>query len=40
MVLTKSKKKANRALEVVKEIIEGEHKLTLYPEKTVITNFV
>jgi len=39
VVLTKSKKKANRALEVVKEIIEGKLKLTLHPEKTVITNF-
>lgn len=39
VVLTKSKKKANRALEVVKEIIEGKLKLTLHPDKTVITNF-
>lgn len=39
VVLTKSKKKANRALEVVKEIIEGKLKLTLHPEKTVVTNF-
>ena len=39
VVLTKSKRKANRALEVIKEIIEGKLKLTLHPEKTVITNF-
>ncbi|PRX16403.1 group II intron reverse transcriptase/maturase [Orenia metallireducens] len=39
VVLTKSKLKANRALEVIKEIIEGKLKLTLHPEKTVITNF-
>ena len=39
VVLTKSKKKANRALEVVKEIVEDKLKLTLHPEKTVITNF-
>ena len=39
VVLTKSKKKANRALEVVKEIIEGKLNLRLHPEKTVVTNF-
>ena len=39
VVLTKSKKKANRALEVIKEIIEGKLKLRLHPEKTVVTNF-
>jgi len=39
VVLTKSKRKANRALEVVKEIVEDKLKLTLHPEKTVITNF-
>lgn len=39
VILTKSKKKAQRALEVVKEIVEGKLKLTLHPEKTVITNF-
>ena len=39
VVLTKSKKKANRALEVIKEIIEGKLNLRLHPEKTVVTNF-
>ncbi len=39
VVLTKSKRKAKRALEVVKEIVEERLKLTLHPEKTVITNF-
>ena len=39
VIMTKSKRKAKRAYEVVKEIIEGELKLTLHPEKTVITNF-
>lgn len=39
VVMTKSKRKAKRAYEVVKEIIEDELKLTLHPEKTVITNF-
>ncbi|MCK8824741.1 group II intron reverse transcriptase/maturase [Fuchsiella alkaliacetigena] len=39
VILTKSKKKANRALEVVREIAEERLKLTLHPEKTVITNF-
>lgn len=39
VVLVKSEKKAKRAYEVVKEIIEGKLKLTLHPEKTVITNF-
>jgi RNA-directed DNA polymerase len=31
VVLTKSKKKANRVLEVVKEIIESKLKLTIHP---------
>jgi len=39
VVLTKSKEKANRALEVIKEIIEGKLNLRLHPEKTVVTNF-
>ena len=39
VVLTKSKKKANRALEVIKEIVEGKLNLRLHPEKTVVTNF-
>ena len=39
VVLTKSKKKANRALEVIKEIIEGKLNLRLHPDKTVVTNF-
>lgn len=39
VILVKSKKKANRALEVVREILEGKLKLTLHPKKTVITNF-
>ncbi|TDX42957.1 group II intron reverse transcriptase/maturase [Orenia marismortui] len=39
VVLTKSKRKAKRALVVVREIIEEKLKLKLHPEKTVITNF-
>ena len=39
VVLTKSKKKAERALEVIEEIIQGKLKLELHPDKTVITNF-
>lgn len=39
VVMTKSKRKAKRAYEVVKEIITEELKLELHPEKTVITNF-
>ena len=39
VVMTKSKRKAKRAYEVVKEIIRGKLKLELHPEKTVITNF-
>ena len=39
VVLTKSKKKANRALEVIREITEGKLNLKLHPEKTVVTNF-
>src|SRR6056297_3733590 len=39
VVITKSKRKAKRAYEVVKEIIKDELKLELHPEKTVITNF-
>ncbi|MFN2341666.1 MAG: group II intron reverse transcriptase/maturase [Halanaerobium sp.] len=39
VVMTKSKRKAKRAYEVVKEIIREELKLELHPEKTVITNF-
>ena len=38
VVLSKSRRKAERALEVVKEIT-GRLKLELHPEKTVITNF-
>ncbi len=38
VVLTKSRRKAERALEVV-EKITGRLKLELHPEKTVITNF-
>ena len=39
VVVTKSKRKAKRAMEVIKEITEGKLKLKLHPEKTVITNF-
>ncbi len=39
VVMTKSKRKAKRAYEVVKDIVENELKLELHPEKTVITNF-
>lgn len=39
VILTKSKRKAKRALEVTKEIIEGKLKLKLHPDKTVLTNF-
>lgn len=39
VVLTKSKRKARRALEVIKEITEGKLKLKLHPEKTRISNF-
>lgn len=39
VVLTKSRRKAKRALEVIKEITEGKLNLRLHPEKTVITNF-
>ena len=39
VVLTKSERKAERALKVIKEIAEGELKLRLHPEKTVLTNF-
>jgi group II intron reverse transcriptase/maturase len=39
VVLTKSKKKANRALEVIKKIVEGKLNLRLHSEKTVVTNF-
>ena len=37
--MTKPKRKAKRAYEVVKEIIRKELKLALHLEKTVITNF-
>src|SRR6056297_2609318 len=39
VVMTKSKRKAKRAHEVVKEIIVEKLDLTLHPEKTVVTNF-
>lgn len=39
VVLAKSRRKAERALEVIKEITEGKLNLELHPEKTVITNF-
>lgn len=39
VILTKSKSKAKRALQVTRQIIENELKLKLHPEKTVITNF-
>ena len=39
IVLTKSKRKAERALEVIKEIVEGKLKLKLNEEKTEIANF-
>ena len=39
VVLAKSRRKTERALEVIREIIEGELRLELHPEKTVITNF-
>jgi group II intron reverse transcriptase/maturase len=39
VVMTKSKRKAKRAYEVVKEFIKDEIKLELHSEKTVITNF-
>lgn len=38
IVLTKSKKKAKRALEVIEEIVKN-LELTLHPEKTSVTNF-
>jgi len=39
VVLTKSKRKAKRALEVIEEIVRDKLKLELHPEKTKITNF-
>ena len=39
VAMTKSRRKAKRAYEVVKEIITEKLKLELHPEKTVITNF-
>ena len=39
VVMAKTKRKAKRAYEVVKEIVEEKLDLTLHPEKTVITNF-
>ena len=39
VVLTKSRKKAKRALEVIREITEEKLKLTVHPKKTVVTNF-
>ncbi|PTV91644.1 group II intron reverse transcriptase/maturase, partial [Halanaerobium saccharolyticum] len=39
VVMTKSKRKAKRAYEIVKEIITEKLKLELHPDKTVITNF-
>jgi len=39
VVLAKSKRKAKRALEVTKEIIEDRLNLKLHPEKTELTNF-
>ncbi len=39
VVLTKSERKAKRALGVIREITEEELKLKLHPEKTVLTNF-
>jgi len=39
VVLTKSKRKAKRALEVIEEIVRNKLKLRLHPEKTKITNF-
>ena len=39
VVMTKSKKKAKRALEVIEEITNDKLKLKLHPEKTKITNF-
>lgn len=39
VVLTKSERKAKRALEVIREITEDELKLKLHPKKTVLTNF-
>jgi len=39
VVMAKSKRKAKRVYEVVKEIIENKLDLTLHPDKTVITNF-
>ena len=39
VVMAKSKRKAKRAYQVVKEIIEEELDLTLHPKKTIITNF-
>ena len=39
VVMTKSKGKAKRALEVIEEIVKDELKLKLHPKKTKITNF-
>ena len=39
VVFARSKSKAERALEVIRGIIEDDLKLTLHPEKTDITNF-
>ena len=39
VVFARSKRKAERALEVIREIIEDDLNLTLHPEKTEITNF-
>ncbi|MFO7814552.1 MAG: group II intron maturase-specific domain-containing protein [Halanaerobiales bacterium] len=39
VVLTKSRSKAKRALEVIREITEGKLKLQLHPDKTRISNF-
>jgi len=39
VVMTKSKRKAKRALEVIEEIVKDKLKLKLHPKKTKITNF-
>ena len=39
IIMAKSKEKAERALEVTRQIIENELNLKLHPRKTVITNF-
>ena len=39
VVFARSKRKAERVLEVIREIIEDDLNLTLHPDETDITNF-